>query len=169
VFGFLGTIRRDRVLLHLMSLTAIAEVLGFSHQALLPSLARDVLRVGPEGLGVMTAARQVGGLAASRSPRGSVAHAATVRCSSRSWSLRRLAGGTRIRAELHRGPADPRRRQRARLRDGLLAQTLIQLAVPSGLRGRAGGAWVVSIGMAPLGQFQVGRSRRCSGSAPRSA
>jgi len=26
------------VLLHLMSLTAIAEVLGFSHQALLPSL-----------------------------------------------------------------------------------------------------------------------------------
>ena len=63
VFGFLGTIRRDRVLLQLMSLTAIAEVLGFSHQALLPSLARDVLKVGPEGLGVMTAARQVGGLA----------------------------------------------------------------------------------------------------------
>src|SRR5262249_17798466 len=30
VLGFLGTIRRDRVLLHLMSLTAIAEVLGFS-------------------------------------------------------------------------------------------------------------------------------------------
>jgi len=38
----------------------------------------------------------------------------------------------------------------------VLAQTLIQLAVPSGLRGRAGGAWVVSIGMAPLGQFQIG-------------
>src|SRR5262249_57145962 len=38
----------------------------------------------------------------------------------------------------------------------VLAQTLIQLALPSGLRGRAGGAWVVSIGMAPLGQFQVG-------------
>src|SRR2546429_6847857 len=34
------------------------------------------------------------------------------------------------------------------------SQTLIQLAVPSGLRGRAGGAWVVSIGMAPLGQFR---------------
>src|SRR5262249_46628865 len=63
VLGFLGTIRRDRVLLHLRSLTAIAEVLGFSHQALLPPLARDVLQVGPEGLGVMTAARQIGGLA----------------------------------------------------------------------------------------------------------
>ena len=34
-----------------MVLTAGAEVLGFSHQALLPSLARDVLRTGPEGLG----------------------------------------------------------------------------------------------------------------------
>ena len=49
VFGFLTTIRRDRVLIHLMSPTALAEVLGFSHQALLPSLARDVLRMGPEG------------------------------------------------------------------------------------------------------------------------
>ena len=38
----------------------------------------------------------------------------------------------------------------------VLAQTLSQLAVPSGQRGRAGGAWVVSIGMAPLGQVQVG-------------
>src|SRR5262249_58013419 len=34
----------------------------FSHQALLPSLARDVLRVGPEGLGTLNAARAVGGI-----------------------------------------------------------------------------------------------------------
>jgi len=38
----------------------------------------------------------------------------------------------------------------------VLAQTLIQLTVPSDRRGRAGGAWVVAIGMAPLGQFQIG-------------
>jgi hypothetical protein len=38
----------------------------------------------------------------------------------------------------------------------VLAQTLIQLAVPTAQRGRAGGAWVVAIGMAPLGQFQIG-------------
>src|SRR5437879_3964971 len=157
VFGFLGTIRRDRVLLHLMSLTAIAEVLGFSHQALLPSLARDVLRVGPEGLGVMTAARQVGGLAgisltsALGGARGYgplflavlVAFGASLVALGLAPSfavvLLILVGANALGAA-----AD------------VLAQTMIQLAVPSGLRGRAGGAWVVSIGMAPLGQFQIG-------------
>jgi hypothetical protein len=38
----------------------------------------------------------------------------------------------------------------------LLAQSLLQLSVPSDLRGRAGGAWVVAIGLAPLGQLQIG-------------
>src|SRR5207237_606182 len=54
--------RTDRPLLVLMMLTAAAEVLGFSHQALLPSLARDVLAIGPEGLGALNAARSVGGV-----------------------------------------------------------------------------------------------------------
>src|SRR5438445_494511 len=157
VFGFLGTIRRDRVLLHLMSLTAIAEVLGFSHQALLPSLARDVLRVGPEGIGVMTAARQVGGLAGISLTSGLggahgygplfltvlVAFGASLVALGFAPSftvvLLILVGANALGSVTD-----------------VLAQTLIQLAVPSGLRGRAGGAWVVSIGMAPLGQFQVG-------------
>ena len=38
----------------------------------------------------------------------------------------------------------------------LLAQSLMQLSVPPDLRGRAGGAWVVAIGLAPLGQLQIG-------------
>ena len=38
----------------------------------------------------------------------------------------------------------------------LLAQSLLQLSVPAELRGRAGGAWVVAIGLAPLGQLQIG-------------
>jgi len=38
----------------------------------------------------------------------------------------------------------------------ILAQSLVQLAVPPALRGRAGGAWVVAIGLAPLGQLQIG-------------
>ncbi len=43
VLGFAQAVRTDSRLLTLMVLTAGAEVLGFSHQALLPSLARDVL------------------------------------------------------------------------------------------------------------------------------
>jgi hypothetical protein len=38
----------------------------------------------------------------------------------------------------------------------LLAQSLLQQSVPRHLRGRAGGAWVVAIGFAPLGQLQIG-------------
>src|SRR4029453_5725685 len=60
--GFLAAARADPPLPFFMALTAAGEVLGFSHQAVLPSLARDVLRVGPEGLGAMSAARQVGGI-----------------------------------------------------------------------------------------------------------
>ena len=157
VLGFLGTIRRDRVLLHLMSLTAIAEVLGFSHQALLPSLARDVLRVGPEGLGVMTAARQVGGLAgiAFTSGLGGASGYGPL-----FLSVLIAFGGSLVALGFAPSFAVVLLILVAANALGavtdVLAQTLIQLAVPSGLRGRAGGAWVVSIGMAPLGQFQMG-------------
>ena len=157
VFDFLGTIRRDRVLLHLMSLTAVAEVLGFSHQALLPSLARDVLRVGPEGLGVMTAARQVGGLigialastlGAARSL-GPLFLTVLVAFGASLVSLG-LAGTFVVVVLILVGT-----NALGAVTD-VLAQTLIQLTVPSDRRGRAGGAWVVAIGMAPLGQFQIG-------------
>ena len=157
LLGFLGTIRRDRVLLHLMSLTAIAEVLGFSHQALLPSLARDVLRVGPEGLGVMTAARQVGGLAgiAFTSGLGGASGYGPL-----FLSVLIAFGGSLVALGFAPSFAVVLLILDAANALGavtdVLAQTLIQLAVPSGLRGRAGGAWVVSIGMAPLGQFQMG-------------
>ncbi len=157
VFDFLTMIRRDRVLLHLMSLTAVAEVLGFSHQALLPSLARDVLRVGPEGLGVMTAARQVGGLAGIALTSGLGAARAygplflTVLIAfGASIAALGLAGSFAVVLLILVGT-----NALGAVTD-VLAQTLIQLAVPSGLRGRAGGAWVVAIGMAPLGQFQIG-------------
>src|SRR5260370_314164 len=45
VVDFVSDVGRDRTLLVLMLLVAGAEILGFSHQALLPSLARDILHV----------------------------------------------------------------------------------------------------------------------------
>ena len=157
VVDFLTMIRRDRVLLHLMSLTAVAEVLGFSHQALLPSLARDVLRVGPGGLGVMTAARQVGGLAGialtsglSAAPAYGPLFLTVLIAFGASLAALSLAGSFAVVLLILVGT-----NALGAVTD-VLAQTLIQLAVPSGLRGRAGGAWVVAIGMAPLGQFQIG-------------
>jgi len=38
-----------------------AELLGFSHQVMLPVLAKEVLQVGAGGLGVLTALRFLGG------------------------------------------------------------------------------------------------------------
>lgn len=160
VLGFVTSLRRERALVVLMVLTAGAEMLGFSHQALLPSLARDVLHVGPEGLGVMNAARSLGGIiglfaVSTWSPaRGGGAFFLAVLVSfgvslvALGWapSFVGFAGVVLVLVVVNGMGA---------LAD-LMAQSLMQLSVPSGQRGRAGGAWVVAIGLGPLGQFQIG-------------
>lgn len=160
VVGFAGAMRTERALVVLMMLTASAEILGFSHQALLPSLARDVLRAGPEGLGTLNAARSVGGIvglgaAALRRPEtggGALFVAVLVSFGMSLLGLAvapfvvGLAGVVTVLVVVNALGA---------LAD-LLAQSLLQLSVPAHLRGRAGGAWVVAIGLAPLGQLQIG-------------
>jgi hypothetical protein len=158
---FLMAVRRDPVLLVLMMLTAGAEILGFAHQALLPSLARDVLRIGPEGLGALAAARSVGGILG-------LAAAAVAGGASAAAGGRFLAVLVAFGAGLIALGAAPYVvglvgvivvlivvNAAGALAD-LQAQSLLQLSVPSELRGRAGGAWVVAIGLAPLGQMQMG-------------
>ncbi len=160
VVDFVTAIRKDPVLPVLMLLTAGAEILGFAHQALFPSLARDVLRVGPEGLGAMNAARAVGGILGlfMVSMRGTthgggvlflavlVAFGASLVGLGFAPELVGFVGVLVILVVINAAGA---------LAD-LLAQGLMQLSVPAHLRGRAGGAWVVAIGLAPLGQLQIG-------------
>jgi MFS family permease len=156
---FLVAVRRERTLLVLMVLTAGAEILGFAHQALLPSLARDVLHRGPEGLGALNAARAVGGILglAAASARGAVQggalflavlglFGASLVMLGASPYVVGFAGVLVVLTVVNAAGA---------LAD-LLAQSLLQLSVPAHLRGRAGGAWVVAIGLAPLGQLQIG-------------
>ena len=160
VIEFASALGKDRTLLVLMLLTSGAEVLGFSHQALLPSLARDVLRIGPEGLGGMNAARSVGGilgllLASTRRPSEGggalfLGVLTTFGASLVALGLApRLVGVAGVIVVLIMANAA------GGLTD-LLAQGLMQLSVPAHIRGRAGGAWVVAIGLAPLGQLQIG-------------
>lgn len=160
VIGFVTAIRRDHVLPPLMILTAGAEILGFAHGALLPSLARDVLKVGPEGLGVMSAARSFGGIlglvliALKRVDTGGgttfiaalVAFGAGLIALGLSPHLVGFAGVVVVLIVVNAAGA---------LSD-LLSQGLMQISVPAHLRGHAGGAWVVAIGLAPLGQIQIG-------------
>src|SRR3989454_12170166 len=144
--------RKDGTLLVLMLLTAGAEMLGFSHQVLLPSLARAVLRAGPEGPGALHAARSVGGivgLAAASTQRGGgaffvgvvVAFGASLIVLALAPHVVGFAGVVAVLVVVNAMGA---------LAD-LLAQSLLQLSAPAHLRGRAGGAWVVAIGLAPLG------------------
>ena len=160
VLEFFAAMRTDRGLLVLMLLTAAAEMLGFSHQVLLPSLARDVLHAGPEGLGALNAARSVGGIlgllvASVRGPvhgTGALFLATLVTFGATLIGLGiaplvlGFAGVVVILTAVNGIGA---------LAD-LFAQSLLQLSVPRQLRGRAGGAWVVAIGLAPLGQLQIG-------------
>jgi len=142
-----------------MMLTAGAEILGFAHQALLPSLARDVLHTGPEGLGALNAARAVGGILglAAASVHGAarggalflgvlVSFGASLVMLGASPYVVGLAGVLVVLTLVNAAGA---------LAD-LLAQSLLQLSVPGHLRGRAGGVWVLAIGLAPLGQLQIG-------------
>jgi MFS family permease len=160
VVDFVSDVGKDRTLLVLMLLTSGAEILGFSHQALLPSLARDILRVGPEGLGAMNAARSIGGIVALV--------VLSMRPIERGGGVLLLSvlvsfGGSLIvlgMAPLFVGFAGVvivliLANSAGALTD-LLGQSLMQLSVPAHLRGRAGGAWVVAIGLAPLGQLQIG-------------
>jgi Major Facilitator Superfamily len=156
---FLVAVATDRTLLVLMMLTAGAEILGFAHQALLPSLARDVLHTGPEGLGALSAARAVGGILglAAASIRGAGGGGTLFLVVLLTFGLSLIALGAApyllgfvgvlvVLTLVNAAGA---------LAD-LLAQSLLQLSMPSHLRGRAGGAWVVAIGLAPLGQLQIG-------------
>jgi hypothetical protein len=156
VRGFLLALAGDRRLPALVGLAAAAEVFGFAHQALLPSLARDVLHVGADGLGALTAARSMGGIAGLAAVSG----------------LGQFTGGGLLLGALFAFGGSLVTLGLAKSFVGvlvlliavnaigavadLLVQSLIQLTAPSGSRGRAGGAWVVAIGMAPLGQIQMG-------------
>jgi hypothetical protein len=156
---FLVALGRDRTLLVLMMLTGGAEVLGFAHQALLPSLARDVLHTGPEGLGALNAARSVGGIAglAAASIWGSAGGGALFVAVLVSFgvSLVMLGAAPHVGGIVGVLAVLTLVNAAGALAD-LLAQSLLQLSVPGHLRGRAGGAWVVAIGLAPLGQLQIG-------------
>jgi MFS family permease len=156
---FLVAVRRDRTLLVLMMLTAGAEVLGFAHQALLPSLARDVLDIGPEGLGALNGARAVGGILglAAASVRGWAGGGALFVAVLVSFGASLIVLGAAPHVVGFVGVlAVVTVVNAAGALADLLAQSLLQLSVPLHLRGRAGGAWVVAIGLAPLGQLQMG-------------
>lgn len=155
--NYLRAIRSNRTLQALMGTTAAAEALGFSHQAVFPILARDVLNVGPEGLGLMTAFRSVGGMlgmvgltALGNFPKKGALLLVSLGMFGASQIL--LAYSPNLTLALL---AITLVNAMAFVVD-VLHSTLMQLSVPNEQRGRAMGSLVIGYGAGPLGHLEIG-------------
>lgn len=154
---YLSEMASNRTLAVLVALTAAVEILGFSYQAALPNLTRDLLDGGPESLGLLNAAASVGGIIAiiGLSLRGEPSHKGPlflIVLVLFGVALAVLGSGTSlafavVAIGLVAGCAS--------LTD-VLTQTLVQASVPNELRGRAMGSWVLAIGFGPAGHLQIG-------------
>lgn len=154
---YLAELRVNRMLALLVVLTAAVEVLGFSHQAVVPSLARDLLDVGPGGLGLLNASAAIGGTLAivllslrGEFERRGLVFLIVLILFGASLILLGL-GGSFVLALLAIALVGAL----AALSD-LLSLTLVQSAVPNELRGRAMGSWMLAVGLGPVGYLQIG-------------
>jgi MFS family permease len=154
---YVGELVNNGTLRLLVILTAAVEMLGFSHQAAMPSIARDVLDLGPDGLGLLNAVASTGGLLAILSAslwgrgqaRGAVFLAVLILFGT---SLMLLGSATTLVTAVIVVTCVS---ALAALTD-LLSQSLVQASVPNDLRGRAMGSWQLAIGFGPAGHVQVG-------------
>ena len=157
LLNYFRALRTNRVMLTLIISTAAAEMLGFSHQVVLPILAKEILLVGSVGLGVLTAFRFVGGAlgVSILTAIGNVRHRGLLLLGTLAlFGFGQVLLGQSLNlwmallfvtlVNLMAAVTD------------VLHQSLLQLSVPNEQRGRAMGSWIVGIGTAPVGQLEVG-------------
>ena len=155
--GYVRLVRENRILLVLMGLASITEILGFTHMTLLPVFAKDVLHVGPVGLGFMTAVRRAGGLL------GLWLLASLKDYRHKGLMMFVIAGAFglglmafSVSSNLYFFLAVLVLVNGSAMAVDTLYKTLMQENVPDEQRGRAMGSWVLSIGVAPVGHLGVG-------------
>jgi len=160
-------LRANRLLLMLVAVTASVEILGFSFATALPELATTRLHLGADGLGMMHAARAVGGMIAGLGltfmgalQRRGLAYIGVIFAFGASLML--LSADSPLLATL----AAVAIVAGAAAASDILTQSMMQLAVPNALRGRAMGVWVLAIGFAPLGHLEMGGLAELLGSGP---
>ncbi|MCH7738020.1 MAG: MFS transporter [Chloroflexi bacterium] len=155
--GYVRFLRENRLVLVLMCLTSITEIFGFTHMTLLPVFAKEVLHVGPAGLGYLTAVRQGGGLLG-------LALLANLRDYRRKGLLMFIIAtafglglmGFSLSSALVYFIIVLAAVNACAMSVDTLYKTLLQANVPDEQRGRAMGSWVLSIGVAPVGHLGVG-------------
>ena len=154
---FAVEVRQNRSLALLVLLTGGIEILGFSVLALMPSIARDLLDLGADGLGLIQSVGAAGGmstvvvlaLVGDLRRRGLVflsfllVFGASLLWLGQSSSLGMVLAAIVLMST-------------AMAVSDVMSQGLMQAAVPNEQRGRAAGAWQVSVGFGPIGNLQVG-------------
>ena len=155
--GYVRLLRNYRLLLVLMVLTALTEVLGFTHMTLFPVFAKEVLHVGPTGLSVMTAGRQAGGLLGL----WLLAALASVRKKGLMMFATAIGFGGGLMAFTATGNIYSFLGvllfvNACAMAVDTLYKTMMQELVSDEERGRAMGSWVLSIGFAPIGHVGIG-------------
>jgi MFS family permease len=165
----LSYLRRQRVLLGAISLDLFAVLLG-SVTALLPIYARDVLGVGPDGLGVMRSSMAVGavlmGVALARLPAARQPHAGgALFLGVALFGVAALAFGMSTRFAFSllmlagMGAAD--------MMSVFVRASLVQLSTPEGMRGRVSAVHSLFVGTAnELGDFRAGAVAAWLGAVP---
>ena len=155
--GYARLVREHPQILALMILTATTEVLGFTHMTLLPLCAKDVLHVGPSGLGVMTAGRQAGGLLGLwiLAALGNYRHKGLLTFATA------IGFGVGLMAfsltnNIYTFLLVLLFVNACAMAVDTLYKALMQDLVPDEERGRAMGSWVLSVGFAPVGHVGVG-------------
>lgn len=141
----------------LLVLAIVVEIFAFSFQALLPSVAKDVLNVGALGLGALTAMAGVGALLGALA----LTAAGDVRRKGLLILAVALLYGVAI---LGLGASSLFAVSLVVLvMVGVMAATfdtlqwtLLQAGVPDSMRGRALGGWVLAIGFGWVGHLEVG-------------
>ena len=155
--GYVRLLRNYRLLLALMALTAATEILGFTHTTLLPVFAKEVLSVGPTGLGIMTAGRQTGGLIGL----WILAGLGNLRRKGLLMFATAIGFGVGLMAFSLSGNIYSFLGvllfvNACAMAVDTLYKTMMQELVSDEERGRAMGSWVLSIGFAPVGHVGIG-------------
>lgn len=140
----------------LVVFASMVEVFGFSFATAMPEIAVESLSLDAAGLGVMHGARATGGLLGALLLSALMFHRPGMLylfvVAGFGMALFALGAAPSIATVLlaiaivaaFASAAD------------ILIQGMLQLVVPAHLRGRAMGAWVVALGMGPLGHLELG-------------
>jgi MFS family permease len=153
----LKIIARNQIILILAVMAIICEIFAFSHLAILPVFARDVLKAGAIGLGMLTTMGSVGGLLALLV----LASLGDYRYKGRLIIGILLGYGIAL-ILFSQSPWYSVSLMLITVVGGMAAafdamqHTMLQLNVADEQRGRAMGIWQLSIGFGPVGQLTIG-------------